>query len=278
MKMARSRSWKVLFAYCLLHGTAAIPAIGGQKALTENGSELQSESSRQRVRQILTRLEQRGDDLRDIRCRVRFVEDDRINLSKRTKQGTLLFLITEPNPYFLIHFARVEVDGLLGTQEWYHFDGRWLYQVLERIRQVTKREIARPGEKIDLFDLEKTPFPLPFGQKKDAILRNFEVTLVPPAEGDPPNTDHLVCVPKPGSRMYRKYDKLEFFVLTDLHLPGRIVVTRNDGLEINTADFPDLTSKSINAGVTKEDFARPKAWKKYEQIVEELVRTDNHVP
>ena len=142
--------------------------------------------------------------------------------------------------------------------------------MLERIRQVTKREIARPGEKVDLFDLENAPFPLPFGQNKEAILRNFDVTLVPPAGGDPPNTDHLVCVPKAESRLHRRYEKLEFFVLKDVHLPSRVVVTKGDGLEISTADFPDLSAKSINAGVTKKDFARPKTWKKYEVVVEKL--------
>lgn len=228
------------------------------------------DASKDRIDEILTKLEQRSEGLKDIRCKVRFVEDDRINLSKRTKYGSILFQITEPNPHFLIHFDRTEVDDVLGRQEWYLFDGRWLYEVLERIKQITKREIVRPGEKIDLFDLERTPFPLPFGQKRETILRNFEVTLLPPARGDPPNTDHLVCVPRPESTMHGKYDKLEFFVLKDLHLPGRIVATKNGGLEISTADFPDLSEKAINAGVKSKAFTRPAAWRTYKEVVEEL--------
>jgi len=236
------------------------------------------DASQARIDDILKKLEKRSDGLKDIRCNVRFVEDDRINLSKRTKYGSILFLITEPNPHFLIHFDRTEVDGVLGRQEWYLFDGRWLYEVLERIKQVTKREVVRPGEKIDLFDLERAPFPLPFGQKKETILRNFDVALLPSAEGDPPNTDHLVCVPKSDSTMHGKYDKLEFFVLTDLHLPGRIVATKNGGLEINTADFPDLSAKAINAGVKKKAFARPAAWKRYKEVVEVLPAEGEDTP
>ena len=91
--------------------------------------------------------------------------------------------------------------------------------------------------------------------------------------GDPKDTDHIVCLPKPTSTLHRRYDKLEFFVHKSVHLPSRIVVTANDGLEISTADFPDLTDKSINTGVTKKDFSRPKAWRSYEQIVEKLVPT-----
>ena len=231
-----------------------------------------------RIDGILTRLKERSDGLKDIRCKVKFVEDDRINLSKRTKLGTILFMITETNPRFLIHFERSEVDGVLGKQEWYLFDGRWLYEVLERIQQVTKREMARPGEELDFFNLETAPFPLPFGQKKEAILRHFYVTLEPPAAGDPPNTDHLVCVPKSESSLYRKYDKLEFFVLKDVHLPGRVIVTKNDGLELNTADFSDLSEKSINTGVGDKAFAHPAAWKKYDVVVEELAKDDDRTP
>ncbi len=230
-----------------------------------------------RIDDILTNLQKRSDGLEDIRCKVRFVEDDQVNLSKQTKWGQILFMMAEPNPNFLIHFEKSEVDGVLGKQEWYLFDGRWLYQTLERIKQVTKQEVVRPGEKVDFFDLEKAPFPLPFGQKKETILHNFDVTLVPPTKGDPPNTDHLVCIPKPESHLYREYNKLEFFILKDVHLPSRVVVTKDEALVVNTADFPDLSAKSINAGVKKSDFAAPKAWKAYDLVVEELPK-DEHNP
>lgn len=233
-----------------------------------------SRTSQARIDDILTKLEQRSDEIKDIRCKVRFVDDDRINLSRRTKHGSILFLITTPNPHFLIQFDRTEVDGVLGKREWYLFDGMWLYEVLERIKQVTKREIAREGEVVDLFDLETAPFPLPFGQKKEAILRHFNVTLAPPAKGDPPDTDHLICIPKPNSKLRRKYDKLEFFVKRDIHLPSRVVVTKSEGMEVSTADFPDLSAGSINAGITKKHFAKPVAWKKYKQVIEPLT-TEN---
>ncbi len=227
-----------------------------------------------RVDEILTALQKRSDGLKDIRCDVQFVEDDHINLSRLAKTGRILFLITEPNPHFLIHFDKAVLDGVVGKQEWYLFDGRWLYQGLERIEQVTKQEVARPGEKLDLFDIEKTPFPVPFGQKKEKILKNFDVSIAAPADTDPKNTDHLICVPKTDSRLYRKYDKLELFVDRDVHLPTRIVVTKNHGQEVNTADFPNLSEKSINVGVKPSDLEKPAAWKKYKEVVEELLPND----
>lgn len=223
-----------------------------------------------RIDEILTAQQNQSDGLKDIRCTVKFTEDDRINLTQRTKSGRIAFKFTPTNPNFLIHFDKVKVDDVLGKQEWYLFDGRWLYTALERLKQVTKQEIAREGERIDMFDLEKAPFPLPFGQKKDSILRNFKVIIMPPAEGDPPNTDHLMCIPKPDSPMHTKYTSLEFFIRRDMHMPAKIIATKNDGYEVNIAEFPDLTPKSINAGVKDLDFVKPSAWSGYKEEVEPL--------
>lgn len=214
-----------------------------------------------RVDEMLTQLQARSDGLADIRTPVRFVEEDRVNLVTRTKVGTVTFLMSKPNPRFLIYFERTEVDGVLGKREWYLFDGRWLYEVVERIGQVTQSEIAAPGQTIDLFDLESTPFPLPFGQKKEAILKNFSVSLQAPQPGDPPDTDHLLCEPKADSGFHGKYDSIEFFVNRKLHLPTRIVVSKSDGFESITADFPELTERSLNTGLKANDFDPPRAWR-----------------
>lgn len=244
--------------------TSVACATQPQHQITQHNNNGQSS----RIDTILTALEKRSNGLKDIHVNLRFIEDDQINLTKRTKIGQLKFMVTDPNPLFAIYFEKTEVDGILGKREWYLFDGRWLYEANERLQQVTKREFARPGEKINLFDLETAPFPLPFGQKKETILRNFNVELKAPAKGDPLHTDHLICIPKPESKFYGKYDSLEFFIHQEIHLPLRIVITKNEGLEINTAEFGGLSEKSINTGIKKKEFNPLREWKKY-RVVEE---------
>ncbi len=222
------------------------------------------------VDDILTKLEQRSDGLKDIRCKIRLVEDDQINLAKNTKIGRLRLMVTDANPRAFVHFERCEIDGILRKQEWYLFDGRFWFEAIERLEQVTKREIAREGETFDLFNLETSPFPMPFGQKKATIFRNFTVEWVARAKGDPENTDHLRLLPKPGSRLDRKYTSLDYYVRRGLNLPVRIVIGRNEGMEIVTVDFMDLAEKRINVGLGAKDFAKPKAWQKYD-VVEELL-------
>jgi len=232
----------------------------------------------ERIDAILTQLERRGDDIKDIRCQVQFRELDKLSGSDRLKEGEILFAVVQPNPKFLIRFDRTTIDGIVGKREWYLFDGQWLFEANERTQRVTKREIAEPDEKVDLFDIETAPFPLPFGQKKDKILRHFEVSLTEPKEGDPADTDHVVCIPKPGSRLERNYEKLEFFIRRELHLPVKVVMTKSKGYEVTTASFPDLSAASLNRDVAKDAFAEPQDWKKYEQVIERLEGAETPQP
>ena len=223
------------------------------------------------VDRILTALQKRSDGLKDIRCDVVFSDEDRVNLTKNKKSGRILLMVAKPNAHFLVHFDKTDLDGVRGKQEWYLFDGIWFYQAIERLEQVTRQLIAGSGQSIDLFDIEKAPFPMPFGQKKENILKNFEVRLAEPTGGDPPDTDHLICNPKPKSRLARRYDQLDLYVHRKLNLPTRIIVTKNNGMEVSTAEFPDLSEKSINTGVDRKDFEKPSAWAKYKDVVEEIV-------
>jgi hypothetical protein len=223
------------------------------------------------VDRILTALQQRSDGLKDIRCEVSFTDEDRINLTKNKKGGRISLAVAKPNAHFLVHFDKTDLDGVRGKQEWYLFDGTSFYQAVERLEQITRQLIAGSGQEIDLFDIEKAPFPMPFGQKKENILRNFDVRLAEPTGSDPPDTDHLVCNPKPTSRLARRYDQLDLYVHRTLNLPKRIIVTKNNGKEINTAEFPDLSETSINTELSRTDFEKPAAWEKYKEVVEDLV-------
>ena len=214
---------------------------------------------------ILTRLEERGNGIKDLRCKVEYTIEDKINLDELTKHGSISFKRAEPHEMFLIHFEKTVQGGVgpKGRREWYLFKDRWLWEVKEATKTIIKREYVHPGEKVDLFDLDSAPFPIPFGQKKDQILKNFEVKLVPPSGGDPEGTDHLLCMPKPGVALSKDYEKLEFYVSRELHLPVKVVATELGGKKVTTAVFPDLGKDSINAGLSDKDFAEPGEWKKY---------------
>ncbi|MCP4590363.1 MAG: hypothetical protein GY842_06450 [bacterium] len=253
--------------------TAIVVLLAGASLL---GEPIAAESVAPEVDAILTRLEKTGDGIQGLRCALEYRVDDRINLDELAKFGAITFRRAQPHDTFMIHFHKLVQDDIATKKkEWYLFRDRWLWEVKERTATIIKREIVAPGERIDLFDLETAPFPVPFGQKKASILKSFVVTLAAPVKGDPPDTDHLVCVPRADTQLARDYKKLEFFVSRSLHLPVRIVATELDGYKVTTASFGKI---EIDPGLTDRDFAGPPSWKNYTVSTEPRATPPSTIP
>ena len=249
----RQREWSTF----LLGLACVLPASPVIAAAPEQG----------RINSILQQLEDRGSTVNDLKCSVRYTIEDVLADDQWTKFGEIRYLKKDPNPVFYIYFEKMHQAGIVNRKkEWYIFDGRYLWEIKEAAKNKIQHEVVKPGETIDLFDIEDSPIPIPFGQKKDQILKNFDVVLVPPAEGDPPATDHLTCTPKPESSLADEVLRLEFYVSQDLHLPVKIVSVDRGGNQVNTAVFEDLTDGSINSGLSDSDFDLPDDARKWKTV------------
>ncbi|MFA5864289.1 MAG: hypothetical protein WC975_06335 [Phycisphaerae bacterium] len=195
---------------------------------------------------ILDRLEKAGDAIKDLGANVnhelyQIIPDDR-----QVKRGLIRYRAAAngKNARFMIYFdTLIHEDLKINQKEWFCFDGRWLREIREQTRTAIDREVVAPDEKVDPFKLGEGPFPLPFGQKKADILRNFNVTWVKPEQTDPPASDHLILIPKPQTKFTKRYEKLEFWVDKKLNLPARIV-SRDRHSNIITANFKDLKTNT----------------------------------
>jgi hypothetical protein len=203
-----------------------------------------------KIDRLLDRLEVKGQAIKGLKCNLFYkhvtvepVEDERV------KEGELLFARAEPNSKFLVVFRKLRADGIeRETGEYYAFDGRWLTERNDKAKTVVKREICRAGEKTDPFKIGQGPFPLPFGQKREEILHNFKVELADFTLGDPRNTDHLRCVPKPDTELAGRYSRVELFIDRGLELPVRIVTENvKDGSRIEV-DFKNVDANEAPAG------------------------------
>lgn len=213
------------------------------------------------VIEILERVEAKGADVDDLKCDLVYTVDDRITDDTTKRTGTIQFKKQRPNPRFLVTFAKLIQDGVVHrTRRWYLFDGRYLFEANERSKSIIRRDIAPPGKEIDLFSIEKAPFPIPFGQKKAEILHHFNVTLGESTDAD---VDHLICTPKKTSRLFDDYSVVEFHVSRTLNLPTKIVMTTNPPDKVMTAEFPKLTQASINNNLRDSSFELPRETKKY---------------
>ncbi len=235
------------------------PAVASAQQNPNNVVITQEKSTPPDVVAILERLEQAGKDIHAIRCRVKFKTIDNLNLTETTRHGSIQFKRSEPHPMFLVSFDKMVADDtLLKHKVWYLFRDRWLIEANSKSENRIDREILEPGESADFFDLDKAPFPMPFGQKKEQILKNFQVKLIPPQPGDPEGCDHLLCKPKPDSALVRDYGRLDYYVSRTLNLPLRILVEDATQTNMKVADFEDLTEKSINLDLPDSAFVLPK--------------------
>ena len=228
-----------------------------------------TDSAPAEVESILDRLEQAGKDIHAIRCRVKFKTVDNLNITETTRNGTIQFKRSTPHPMFLVSFDKMVADDVvLPHKVWYLFRDRWLIEANSKSENRIDREVLSPGETADFFDLDKAPFPMPFGQKKEQILKNFEVKLIPSQPGDPKDCDHLLCKPRPESLLVRDYGRLDYYVSRKLNLPLRILVEDAPGTNLKIADFEDLTEKNINLNLPDGAFVLPKETNGYHKTTE----------
>lgn len=213
------------------------------------------------VDDLLDRLDAKGKAVSGLSAKIiyRYVTTVPVE-SEQKKIGTLLFARGEPSAKFLVHFTRMVADGVVSAnEEYYAFDGRWYIERNDSGKNVTRREIAAGGEKLDPFELGRGPFPLPFGQKRGDILRHFEVSLAKPQKDDPPHSKHLHCVPRPHSSMSDEYTRVEIFVDTKQDVPIRIVTERRNDKSRVEVDFIEVNLGDTPAG-SRFNIATPKGF------------------
>ena len=101
-------------------------------------------------------------------------------------------------------------------------------------------------------------FPLPFGQKKDDILREFTVEKPAPHEKDPPGTDHLRLLPRPGANTGKTYRQLDFWLAREgaiAGLPLKVRVAKLDGAgRLDSHISIVFSDPELNAGFSGSRF------------------------
>jgi hypothetical protein len=185
------------------------------------------------VDRILTRLEERR--VQDLRARVAW-RQEYINDTEEdwvTKRGEIWYQKSEPVAKFAIHFT----EKLTGTRrdpldERHVFDGCWYIEADARTKTVERREVRKPNDPTNPYKVGEGVFPLPFGQKKDDILREFSVAKIAPENSDPAGTDHLRLIPREGTKTGQSYKQLDFWVEREgptAGLPSKVRVAKLRG-------------------------------------------------
>lgn len=116
-------------------------------------------------------------------------------------------------------------------------------------KKQTVTQVHAPGEKIDLFKLGEGPFPLPIGQTRDEVLKQFTVQEEKPK--DPNALAQLKLISKDGTDIKKKFEWIRVSIDKTTKLPNVITTASPNEVDINTAT---LTNIRVDNAVNDNEF------------------------
>jgi len=172
------------------------------------------------VDHLLDAIEQADEGLSTIQAEVQYDRHLEIQNDRILRRGTIYYSVDGKNKKFAVRFTERIVDRIPRAEdETIIFDGRWVVERREDIKQFVKREIAREGDDFDPLRLGEGPFPIPIGQKKSDILRTYSASMPECTEGlDPDEEADLIALLADAHQLHLVPHDLENADLTDVRL------------------------------------------------------------
>ena len=146
-------------------------------------------------------------------------------------------------------------------KEAFVFDGRLLYHRQDATRQLHIWETRRADEPpLEAFELGRSPFPVPFGQKKETVLKYFTVTRDAKEEAaDKKKRAVLVLVPREGAKPAGDYQRILLWIEPKTGLATRTRLW-DSSENITTIDFDKIETNKKADAKTFERPAVPESW------------------
>ncbi len=258
MKRRSSSLSQVLLAALLVCRTAgAEPSVLDAKSSIDN---------------VLDALHDSGRSLKTLTATLKTTDTD-TNMGTDTFHNGQLAMRIKPGGDAQLHL--ILKDRQFGTQKpvadrkEYVLDNGWVTDRDFTTSKESRRQISRPGQKVDVFQLGKGPIPLPIGQDKTEVKARFDVTITPPDKDDPANAIHLALTPKPNTEYSDKYKVIDVWVDSKTRMPARVATLDQKGSIEKTFDLTDL---KINPEIPDAEFRLPPldpAWQSHDEPMQD---------
>ena len=233
--------------------TAPPPATSQQKPV-DSGQPAAPAPGGVSIDEVLDALDRQGDQMKDFTADVALTETDELTKEGFTRAGTVRFQkLADGDARIRVDFkTRKSGEGKPRTEQIeYLLDKGWLTERNYRKSNQVRRQVMKPGEKVDLLKLGEGPFPLPIGQAKEDVKKMFDVEVIPAAEGDPTGTIRGRLKPKEGTQFARRFKHIDVWVDPKAQMPRRI-----ETFDVNeqTRQTTDLENVKANTGLKDDDF------------------------
>jgi outer membrane lipoprotein-sorting protein len=207
---------------------------------------------------VLDALDARGRSMNQFVADVTLSENDEATQVGSERSGRVWYHKRQGNDRIRVTFDQ-KAEGRFTKPDKleYLLDGGWLVDRDYKRAIEVKRQVLRPGEKVNLLKLGEGPFPLPIGQPKEDVHREFIVTKGDPAMEGPKGASHIALKPREGTRLARKFAQIDVWVDQQTQMPVRI-----EALDANetTRRTTELRNIKVNPepALDDKDFALPK--------------------
>jgi len=207
----------------------------------------------------LDKLEARGKSIQSFTADLVYDKQNTLLEERQVRMGSVAY--AAPNPEadqsarFLIDFDRMVVgEALRQRRVEYIFDGAWLVEKNHERKMFQKRQVVAPGQSFDPLDIDG-PFPLPIGQKRDAVLSRFNVTLIENNAEEDEGLIHLRLEPRedlPDAEGHKDFDRIDVYFDPEVLLPSKIVARAAP--EKTTVKLTDLKIDALTGETLEQTF------------------------
>lgn len=217
------------------------------------------------VDEILDALDAAGADLQSLEAAVLLKEMDNDTGDVTARPGKIVLARQSDDVRFRASFAGVLVnpqkpsEGLRSERiEYLLRDGQLIDRNYHTRTEVTRKLPPSDGKR-DLLKLGEGPFPLPIGQSRQEVQRQFEVAEVDPADDSqnemgidaPEGTRRLRLTPKANTDLADDFRWLEVDVRLDTGMPAQVITMSATG---SNTQVVDLRNVKLNVPVPPEAF------------------------
>lgn len=219
------------------------------------------------VAKLLDALYRRGVELKDFEGDVKLSEIDASTGAGSVRAGRVMYDVGEGGATrFMVRFeTRAEDDGAPKAEKLvYLLEGAWLTERNYRRKVEIRRQVLRPGQKINLFRLGEGPFPLPIGQDPVEVLKQFSVSKL---ESEDPRPA-IRLIPREGTRLGAKFATIDVWVDVETGFPTRIETLNKQETTVRSTELSGLAVNEKKAKVFELGEVDGE-WKRSEEALED---------
>jgi len=195
---------------------------------------------------VLDKMDAAGKDLKTIRAKFDYELYQELYEDKQERKGEIM--------YQALNLVRFEFTSK-PVQETFVFDGRTLYHKKDATSQLITWEVRTASEPpLESLEIGKIPFPLPFGQRKEAVLKHFTASLdKAEQEADKDKRAVLALEPKKNTEMAKDYVRILLWIDPKLNIPTRVRLF-DTSQNRTTVDFRSI---EVDKAIDPKLLARP---------------------